>query len=135
MMVMMWINVSRGSIKMSASLSVTDELRVDTAVGGRPDKILQWVKHPLAFPFLPIPSTPFIFLSCYSNFQHPSRYYLPTQSPFHLPGVTFWRLAVIDFELGLDVIVYLFTVLCDFACWSILDVVDSRMSVRFWSHV
>ena len=49
--------------------------------------------------------------------------------------MTFWRLAVIDFELGLDVIVYLFTVLCDFACWSILDVVDSRMSVRFWSHV
>ena len=45
------------------------------------------------------------------------------------------RLAVIDFELGLDVIVYLFTVLCDFVCWSILDVVDSRMSVRFWSHV
>ena len=50
-------------------------------------------------------------------------------------SVTFRRLAVIDFELGLDVIVYLFTVLCDFACWSILDVVDSRMSVRFWSHV
>jgi len=44
--------------------------------------------------------------------------------------VTFWRLAVIDFELGLDVIVYLFTVLCDFVCWSILDVVDSRMSVN-----
>jgi len=43
--------------------------------------------------------------------------------------VTFGRLAVIDFELGLDVIVYLFTVLCDFVCWSILDVVDSRMSV------
>jgi len=49
--------------------------------------------------------------------------------------VTFWRLAVIDFELGLDVIVYLFTVMCDFACWSILDVVDSRMSVTFRSHV
>ena len=44
--------------------------------------------------------------------------------------VTFGRLAVIDFELGLDVIVYLFTVLCDFVCWSILDVVDSRMSVN-----
>jgi len=43
--------------------------------------------------------------------------------------VTFRRLAVIDFELGLNVIVYLFTVLCDFARWSILDVVDSRMSV------
>ena len=27
-------------------------------------------------------------------------------------------------------IVYLFTVLCDFARWSILDVVDSRMSVN-----
>ena len=49
--------------------------------------------------------------------------------------VTFRRLAVIDYGLGMDVIVYLFTVLCDFACWSILDVVDSRMSVRFWSHV
>ena len=49
--------------------------------------------------------------------------------------VTFWRLAVIDFELGLDVIVYLFTVMCDFACWSILNVVDSRMSVTFRSHV
>ena len=32
-------------------------------------------------------------------------------------------------------LVYLFTVMCDFACWSILDVLDSRMSVRFWSHV
>ena len=44
--------------------------------------------------------------------------------------VTFGRLAVIDFELRLDVIVYLFTVLRDFVCWSILDVVDSRMSVN-----
>ena len=47
-----------------------------------------------------------------------------------LTGVTFGRLAVIDFELGVDVIVYLFTVLCDFARWSILDVVDSRMSAN-----
>jgi len=47
-----------------------------------------------------------------------------------LVGVTFRRLAVIDYGLGLDVIVYLFTVLCDFVCWSILDVVDSRMSVN-----
>ena len=45
-------------------------------------------------------------------------------------SVTFGRLAVIDFELGMDVIVYLFTLLCDFARWSILDVVDSRMSVN-----
>jgi len=45
-------------------------------------------------------------------------------------SVTFGRLAIIDFELGLYVIVYLFTVLCDFVCWSILDVVDSRMSVN-----
>ena len=45
--------------------------------------------------------------------------------------VTFGRLAVIDFELGMDVIVYLFTVLyLDFARWSILDVVDSRRSVN-----
>ena len=44
--------------------------------------------------------------------------------------VTFGRLAVIVFELVMDVIVYLFTVLCDFARWSILDVVDSRMSVN-----
>ena len=36
--------------------------------------------------------------------------------------VTFGRLAVIDYELGMDVIVYLFTVLCGFARWSILDV-------------
>ena len=44
--------------------------------------------------------------------------------------MTFGRLAVSDFELGMDVIVYLFTALCDFARWSILDVVDSRMSVN-----
>ena len=45
--------------------------------------------------------------------------------------MTFGRLAVSDFELGMNVIVYLFTVLyLDFARWSILDVVDSRMSVN-----
>ena len=29
----------------------------------------------------------------------------------------------------------LFTVMFDFACWSILDVLDSRVLVIFWSHV
>ena len=47
--------------------------------------------------------------------------------------MTFGRLAVSDFELGMDVIVLLIycTVLyLDFARWSILDGVDSRILVK-----
>ena len=44
----------------------------------------------------------------------------------HINCVTFGRLAVSDFELGMNVIVYLFTVMFGFAFWSILD-------VRFWN--
>ena len=57
-----------------------------------------------------------------------------SRTVLELEDSSMWRsgdsIAVIDFELGLDVIVYLFTVLRDFVCWSILDVVDSRMSVN-----